>query len=771
MDALTLYTELNNRGIALAVTGEKLTYQAAMGVLTPDLLAGIKQHKAALMEWARVGQGRQGQEQPTEPGQIDTTESYQEQPTTEGRPWYRPTDKQLETWRAFYGGCSWYVNPFGDNPIGPALEYITDNRAAACCALFSTELINYYAACQARTITTEPGQEQPTEPREFTALLRAAWQEKNRARVLALAGNFRLTESRQAELNEILAAWPGAPVNVMSAASVSSKQEKEPVSSSNVLTGQDTPDINELAATTEPGAADSARKQFGTLFVDIRAGQGITESGTRFSFPANCSLSEFIFHAAATGPVNRVYICGEHPGDGTSSESYINWLMDGGMMESYTTSKIGHYFDFKKPDMSVARYQARAGRGSLDIRRINSWLGDDRDSNDTRLYTIEDARAALLLVTRVLRQHFPLFRNLSGTPSTTFKHLWTQGNHVAKKQFPPLSDDIRALIHQNAGQGRIEYFPDNCKGRAPGLFYYDGIFMYAALTGELPTEVAAHDTEPVYAGYTPARYRIKYRVPADWQHIGLFMTKRDGADWRDKDGWWYPGAGQAGQEFETWVDGAELHVALNLPAGMPRWDITILERILFKPWKESRVNKPLETITRKMIEIRAALDNDKRQDSKHAPIYDLARGAVRNILLHGIGSFNRENKVKTYLLMPGEQPPVQLTRKAEYNVLDDGRQVINVPEDAAPDEMMHPEFSAAVWARARARVTKAALSVDYSELVTIRTDAIAVKSRQEHLETGEKPGQFRRKWAVEKPLVCPANHEKFDELQHKVLGK
>lgn len=752
MDALALYTELTNRGVALAVTGERLTYQAAMGALTAELIAGIKQHKATLIELTRARN--------TEPDTIESRAA--EIPTESGatdsqaRP-YRPSSEQVEAWQSFYGTCAWYSNPLGDTPACIALEYITDNQAAACCALFTSELIRYYAACQARILTTEPGQEHTTEPREFTALLRAAWQERNREQVFCLAANFGMTPERIEDLGAVLAGWPGG----MTAENVNTEEIKDAVSGSKKQAEQHAPDA------TEP--TETERKQFGTIFADIREGKGITESGIRFSFPANCSLSEFISHTAETGPVNRVYICGERPGSGP--EAYINWLMDSGMMERYTTSKIGHYFDFKKPDMSVARYQARAGRGSLDIRRMNAWLGDDRDSNDTRLYTIEDARAALLLVTKVLRQHFPLFRNLSGTPSTTFKHLWTQGNHVAKKQFPPLPDEIRALIRQNAGQGRIEYFSCNCKGRIPGLFYYDGIFMYAALTGELPTEVATHDYENQYAGYTPARYRIKYRVPENWQHVGLFMTKRAGADWRDKDGWWYPGAGEKGQEFETWVDGAELHLALNLPDGLPRWDITILERILFKPWKESRVNKPLETITKKMIEIRAQFEADKRQDTKHARIYDLARGACRNILLHGIGSFNRENKVKTYLLLPGEQPPVALTRKAEYSILDDGRQMVNIPEESEPDEMMHPEFAAAVWARCRARVTKAALSIPYDELITIRTDAIAVKSRQEPLEKGEKPGQFRRKWAVEKTIAAPASHEKFDELQHKVLGK
>jgi hypothetical protein len=559
----------------------------------------------------------------------------------------------------------------------------------------------------------------------------------------------------------------------------------------------------QAGAGQERAARKTERKPFGVLFADIRAGQAITESGARFTFPANCSLSEFINLAVEIGPVNRVYICGPRPGQGESAQDYISWLMDPDMLREYTTSKIGHYFDVLKPDMSVARYQGRQqGRADLDIRRIHAWLGDDRDSQENTIYSIEDARAALLLVTKSLRKHFPLFHNLSGTPSTTFKYLWQQGNHIAKKHFPPLSEEIRALIHQNSGQGRIEYFPENCKGKIPGLYYYDGIFMYAALDWGLPTEVESHDTEPVYAGKQSARYRIGYTIPGDWNRAGVFMTKRDGADWRDKDGWWYPGRGQAGQTFETWVDGSELDVLIqhysDMPAALPEdatreqkeayraakgqaeqagqeqafsaWQIEIRERIVFKPEKESTTSKPMETITKKMVEIRDAFEADKRQDIKHAHIYDMARGAARNILLHGIGSFNRGQRTKTFLLMPGETPPA-MSRQAEYTTLADGRQLVIIPEESEADDMMHPEYSAAIWARCRARVTREILLIDYEDLVTVRTDAVATKRRQERLAGGKKPGQFRLKWEQDKPLTGPTSHEKFDAIQHKIQGK
>jgi hypothetical protein len=43
------------RGIVLAIAGEKLTVDAPEGTLTPDLLADLRQHKAGLVELLKNG--------------------------------------------------------------------------------------------------------------------------------------------------------------------------------------------------------------------------------------------------------------------------------------------------------------------------------------------------------------------------------------------------------------------------------------------------------------------------------------------------------------------------------------------------------------------------------------------------------------------------------------------------------------------------------------------------------------------------------------------
>ena len=285
--------------------------------------------------------------------------------------------------------------------------------------------------------------------------------------------------------------------------------------------------------------------------------------------------------------------------------------------------------------------------------------------------------------------------------------------------------------------------------------------MYAALTWGLPTELATHDTEPIYAGKVPARYRIRFTVPENWNHIGLFMTRRE-------NGWFYPGKQNAGETFETWVDGSELDVAYNLPDTLPQWDITILERIVFKSEKDSAVVKPLTTITEKIVKLRDHLTRDARQDAGRAAIYKLASGAARNILLHGIGSFNRQSTARTYVLTDTEPAPDGYT---EYDEIGDHTRLYKVPGGKVDTTMLHPEYAALIWARCRARMTRAALAMSYSDIITIRTDAIAVKrpvSQFEANKTATKVGLIRRKWAIEKPLTAPANDEKFDDIQRKV---
>jgi hypothetical protein len=400
----------------------------------------------------------------------------------------------------------------------------------------------------------------------------------------------------------------------------------------------------------EPPKNPTKKQSKERAYVDVTQGHGITESlqypqngsNGSFTFPANCSLSELVKSVQSIANVERIFLCGTLPDD------YEQWLLDSGIHQDYTTGERGHYFDPKDHTGHVARFKHRVTGDKLEIRSMSAWLGDSG-------YTVEEARDAVLLLTQYLQSAFTSDTSVYATPSQTFQQIWTRQNRLEKKSFPLLPQNIRDIIHATSGQGRVELCTQEDIKKILELYYYDGIFMYAGLTWGLSTELETHDQENVYAGKVPARYRIRYTVPTDWQHIGLFMTPKG------NEAWFYPGDKHQGQTFETWADGAELDVLKvsygDVETGMKAWNITILERIVFKAEKDATAKKPLDSTIKKLVTMREQVEKDARLDTSRASLYKLVRGMVRNIVLHGIGAFHRNKRDITVILRKDELAP------------------------------------------------------------------------------------------------------------------
>jgi TubC N-terminal docking domain len=547
-----------------------------------------------------------------------------------------------------------------------------------------------------------------------------------------------------------------------------SQKEDEPVSAG----AQDSQD-------TQADEMGDKRPKWITVFADVSAGRAIVETGALVTFTPGAQLVDMLAAIDSVTPCNRVYLCGTRPGG--SGEDFIEWLRNPAILADYTTDKRGHFLDDKdNPDASVARYVHRSTGRKVDIRTVTAWVGDNPTSP-------EDARDLLALINRYLCIYFTEHSHVSSTPSTTFRQLWLEGNRIAGKRYESLPEEIRALIHRNSGQGRVQFFSEHSSGKLPGLYYYDGKFMYAALTWGMATGLALHDNENVYAGKAPARYRIRYTVPQEWKHIGLFMTRRD------EDTWFYPGIESAGKTFETWADGAELDVCImhyyTAPAisqnaskdeqkqlqeaayaqaittAFTAWRLEIAERLVFT----TEGGKPLKTITKKLVDMRAHIERDSRQDAARAYLYDLASAAARSILLFGIGTFNSNPRMKTYLYRADEPAP----DGAEDAIrLDKNTWLYKVPETRPDTIMSHPEWSGLIYGRCRARMTKAALSIPYEQLIAIRTDAIALTHDIPAWDNpAAKIGQLRLKWAERKAIKAGSlvTDEQLDALQDKAL--
>src|SRR5579875_2792086 len=502
-----------------------------------------------------------------------------------------------------------------------------------------------------------------------------------------------------------------------------------------------------------------------TVYADINTGQAVSADGKHISFPPGASLPDVLRAIyPQIGVCNRLFLCGDVPPE------YETWLTNPEMFTRYSTHKRGHYLDHETREYSVARYTRRATGQDLEIRSLYAWFGD-------AVYTPDQARASMALLNQYLQRSFGERTVAFATPALTFQTLYKTMNHLHNKAFPPLDSDLRELIRTTTGQGRIEMLTLPHIDKVPGLYYYDGIFMYGAFTWGMPTELLSRDNQNAYAGKVPARYRIRYTVPKHWQHIGLFATPKE------SDGWMYPGLEHAGQTFETWVDGAELdiladlygdgdkaHYRENMLIGMATWKINILERIIFKTEKESANSKPLDALTKRLTDMRSAVEHDAESDSLRADLYGFVRGFLRNILLHGIGSFHRHERDITYIMRTDEPAPDNYTNA---RLLDDNMIMYSVPQGVEDytAQFIHPEWSSLIWARCRARMTKTALSLPREQLISIRTDALAVSHPRAEWSQNQKIGQLREKWAIARPLKAPHTFDEFDKIARRASTK
>ncbi len=532
---------------------------------------------------------------------------------------------------------------------------------------------------------------------------------------------------------------------------------------------------------TTPDIPEKRQKR-DVLYIDVTKGQGGHGNGEPNTYPRSQSEPEIVKTLLPHVDAEHVtfFLCGDMPAE------YREWLFTARMSAEYTTSAArGHHEDPDNEYGHVARYSHRISGREIEIRAMVSWWGDNT------YVTPEDAYNALALLDQYLQAEFRTKQVYHySTPGLTFQTLWKLLNRMEKRgNFPPLPEDIRALIRNTSGQGRAELCTPGDARTLPGLHYYDGIFMYAGLTWGMPNAVAAHDDKNEHVGKVPARYRIRYTVPESWQHIGPFMTPRQllTGNAQDNDLWCYPGEDARGRTFETWADGAEIDVLIQHYAEVPKnattaekkeaamlglsrvraaWQLVILERIVFSV---DSSHKPLDSIASRLVKLREKVERDAAEDTTRTHLYKLVRGAIRNILLHGIGSFNRKQRNKTYILRAHDTAPEGYI--GTPRPLADGRLVYTVPEktEVYTQQFEHPEWAALIWARCRARMFKQALSLPRNEVIAIRVDALCVTREHPEWDNNTEVGTLRPKWHITKKVAAPHKMDDLDALIHKYV--
>lgn len=461
--------------------------------------------------------------------------------------------------------------------------------------------------------------------------------------------------------------------------------------------------------------------------------------------PGPASLAELlgmIDTSARWSRADVIYLHGPVPGG--SRDGFLRWVW-AGLPDGWTEHADGHYLTHTaRPVLKLTRPDGRR----LELHRLAEWFGDGD-------YSPQQAAGALDLIDHALGTSFDEQACILSTPATTGRDLWLRSIPDGV-EYPALTDEQQSIIRASAGQGRWEVTRGECceacarpddGGYAAPLYGFDARFGYAALLWGLGVGPATLDDVPEYAGQRRGRYLVAFTVPADWRHVGLLPEQHD-------DGWHYPN--RPGYTGRAWVDGAELDVALRWG-----WRCDIERRLLLTD------GRPLDTWQRKLVALRDQLAELYRTGEVDADTAKLAADGVRMILLTTLGAFHgARHNVSRSAPMGDEQsiPPDAVGLRPEA-----GRWVWTEQRGASWAALSHPEWSAAVWARCRARMVDhrrggtGALHVPWGDVVAIRQDAIYTTNDPGW--RGSRVGELRPTFASAAPVMVPRDATELLEVR------
>lgn len=431
------------------------------------------------------------------------------------------------------------------------------------------------------------------------------------------------------------------------------------------------------------------------------------------------------------------------PGD--SGQSVTEWAL-GPIPEGWSADPAGHWLDDVAPQL---RYRRADGRRVV-VQSAGAWLGARTgvapevvaQAVDLLRQTIRDAWQDQTLA-------------VLGTPVALGRELLQRALPWGQS-FEVLDGEVQTLIRATSGQGRVEpagphawaELRERFGPTLPRLEVWDGRFSYAALCSELPVGPARHVVgraacEAAYEPYGRARWRVSVTVPDGWAHLGLLPRQLEARP--GEPGWDYPAT--VGTSWETWADAVEVDLARR-----HGWAVELHEGIVFGK------GRPLDNFARRVIACRERLD---RADSEAA---QLARVMLRSVLLQTIGSLHGRppRRIVAAPIDTATNVPADATG---VHVRGDHIVYTTRSGQVARPELAHPEWSAAVWARARVRLLRSpgvgrtvagALSLPAASIVALRTDAIWTTAAPGWADDG-RPGRFTLRRAIDHEVPTPAN--------------
>lgn len=443
--------------------------------------------------------------------------------------------------------------------------------------------------------------------------------------------------------------------------------------------------------------------------------------------------------------------------------------------------------EIAKDERGKPKYYAKTGSATMqvgekqfDLFPIGVWFEFPEGAN------LSDAVVALGRLKELLTEHFqPAIVHqgkhekfpveILATPALTSMDLLRR-KLPAKARYENLPFDIESILMSNFSQARTELF-NHSQDILETLYNYDGLWFYAACCRHVPTGRIIHDYENELAMTPPSKngyqstiagfYRVQVTVPENWYHIGLLPTKNPN---RDESVSVYPN--QPGDSFESWCSDKELRLAKD-----HGWHFEILERIL---WPDTQARKvdlgqdgyertgqdPLRYWMEGLVNLRQNIILKYPE-----PVQSMLKDAIRNLLNMGVGKMHAASQTvdmyaKDFMEYPGKGAHL----KEEYA---DGSIRYEKKAELTPyqKQSFMPHWTLYVWCTCKVKITQAALSVPYENLVSIRTDGIWTTCPCEFENTG-KPGCFREKQLINRgPFSWPKNDIDFVNMIQIARGR
>lgn len=536
-----------------------------------------------------------------------------------------------------------------------------------------------------------------------------------------------------------------------------------------------------------------------TAFMDYETGKGVLSNGQHFTSkisprrkkPTLTDKLDTVADLRLNGQeITRILFTGKVP---TTETGARHWLT----VQTPGWQALGHWLGTPP----TGRFEHKITGARIEVKLAKEWFGD------TPL-TPAQARETWDVLERILQEKFG--KDLEGasplmkTPGATGHNLWafTLPNNYDP---PQLEDDIAQELHATSTQHHLDHLvageslpkhddvvaliDPKVSPKINAFSYVDGRFMYASLTRSLGMAPARRiNRAECYQlwednPYVRARFFIRFQVPENWNHVGIFGIQFE----RASQGWYYPN--RPGARGETWADASEIFVAKKFG-----WVVDFVEGIVFNEKRYStrkRFENGQDAATRRAVDI-APLDtwSNRLQEAREfvgtypgfPPLMKAALGAaLRSILIQSIGSFASRGRARTGISYDPSEVPVEY----QGSVVQKGKAFIwEIPQhlDRRMQAFYHPELAVQIWGRGRAKVLHhkankmdcGALTMPGNTIIGINGDAIysselprwALPVEHGGADDG-KAGRIRVQGYIDTPVKTPETRVARDRLRAK----